>query len=295
MELLNWNVQWGRGADGRVDLARTVATLREMADADVICLQEITRGFTDMAGGPQPDQVAELAALLPGYRILFAPGVDRFGNDGAPRQFGNVIATRLPVREVFRHALPWPADPGVPSMPRVALEVTVEAGLPNAPYPVRVITTHLEYYSALQRAAQAEALRGWHAEACAHARQPGRNEKGPGPFMPEPRPTRAILCGDFNSKVDDVAYRRMLEPYADDNDANGTTNWVDAWVHAHPGQPHAPTCALYDREQWNEPPFACDFVFVTEDLRDAVRRCEVNGDTPNSDHQPIHLSMDTQR
>lgn len=287
MELLNWNVQWGRGADGKVDLARTVGTLREMADADVICLQEITRGFGDIAGGPQRDQVAELTALLPGYRILFAPGVDRYGNDGAPRQFGNAIATRLPVREVFRHALPWPADPSVPSMPRVALEVTVETGTAAAPQRVRVITTHLEYYSASQRAAQAEALRVWHAEACAHARLPGRDEKGPGPFEPEPRPTQAILCGDFNSKVDDVAYRHMLVPYGD-----GTPNWRDAWVHTHPGQPHAPTCALYDREQWNEPPFACDFVFVTEDLRDRVKRCEVNGETPHSDHQPIHLSLD---
>lgn len=287
MELLNWNVQWGRGADGKVDLARTVATLRAMADADVICLQEITRGFTDMAGHPQRDQVAELTALLPGYRILFAPGVDRTAADGSSRQFGNVIATRLPVREVFRHALPWPADPNVASMPRVALEVTLAVATRAGTRPVRVICTHLEYYSQRQRAAQADALRAWHTEACDHAREPGRGEPKPGPFTPEPRPAEAILCGDFNSKPDDVAYQRMLAPYADT-----TPNWRDAWIHTHPGQPHAPTCGVYDREQWQEPPFACDFVFVTENLLDRVTRCEVNGDTPNSDHQPIHLSMD---
>lgn len=287
MELLNWNVQWGRGADGRVDLARTVATLRDMADADVICLQEITRGFTDMAGGPQRDQVAELTVLLPGYQILFAPGVDRRGNDGGPRQFGNVIATRLPIREVFRHALPWPADPSVPSMPRVALEATLEVGARR----VRVISTHLEYYSQTQRSAQAEALRLWHAEACAHARHPGRSDQKPGPFVPEPRPTEAILCGDFNSKTDDVAYQHMLAPF-NDQPGDRTPAWHDAWVHTHPGTPHAPTCALYDREQWTEPPFACDFVFVTGNLLDRVKYCEVNGNTANSDHQPIHLSLD---
>ncbi|SDC07675.1 Metal-dependent hydrolase, endonuclease/exonuclease/phosphatase family [Cupriavidus sp. YR651] len=283
MELISWNIQWGRGADGKVDLARTIDTLRSMADADVLCLQEVTRGFTDMPGNPNRDQIAELTALLPGYRVLFAPGVDRTGGDGGHRQFGNVVATRLPVHEIFRHALPWPADPDVASMPRVALEVTVQIGT----NPLRIVCTHLEYYSQTQRTAQAEALRDWHAQACDHARRPGRSENRPGPFTPEPRPAEAILCGDFNSKPDDVAYQRMLAPYADT-----TPNWRDAWVHRHPGQPHAPTCALYDKAQWKEPPFACDFVFVTENLLGKVLRCEVNGDTDASDHQPIHLTVD---
>jgi endonuclease/exonuclease/phosphatase family metal-dependent hydrolase len=210
MELISWNIQWGRGADGKVDLARIIDTLRGMADADVLCLQEITRGFSDLAGHPGPDQVAELSALLPDYRVIFAPGVDRTHRDGSPRQFGNVIATRLPVREIFRHALPWPADPDVASMPRVALEVTVQAGSRL----LRIICTHLEYYSTSQRAAQAEALRDWHVQACDHARHPGRSENRPGPFTPEPRPSEAILCGDFNSRPEDGAYLRMLEPMA---------------------------------------------------------------------------------
>ncbi|SPA37440.1 conserved hypothetical protein; Endonuclease/Exonuclease/phosphatase family [Cupriavidus taiwanensis] len=283
MELISWNIQWGRGADGRVDLARQVQTLRAMADADVLCLQEVTRGFGELRGEPGADQVSELTALLPGYHLLYAPAVERRGRSGALKQFGNLIATRLPVREVFRHALPWPADPEVASMPRVALEATVEAGSER----VRVICTHLEYYSATQRTAQAEALRHWHAEACAHARRPGRSEQWPGPFTPEPRPAEAILCGDFNSKPDDIAYRRMLEPFDD-----GTPAWRDAWLHAHPGQPHAPTCALHDKEQWPEPPFACDFMLVTEPLAARIRGCEVNADTDASDHQPILLSLD---
>ena len=39
MRLLTWNIQWGRGADGRVDLARTVAAIRAAGEFDVICLQ----------------------------------------------------------------------------------------------------------------------------------------------------------------------------------------------------------------------------------------------------------------
>ncbi|EKZ99876.1 MULTISPECIES: endonuclease/exonuclease/phosphatase family protein [Cupriavidus] len=283
MELISWNIQWGRGADGKVDLARIVDTLRGMADADVLCLQEITRGFSDLAGHPGPDQVAELSALLPDYQVIFAPGVDRTHRDGSPRQFGNVIATRLPVREIFHHALPWPADPDVASMPRVALEVTVQAGSRL----LRIICTHLEYYSTSQRTAQTEALRDWHVQACDHARHPGRSESRPGPFTPEPRPSEAILCGDFNSRPEAGAYLRMVETYG-----GVTPDWHDAWIHMHPGQPHAPTCALFDKEQWPEPPFACDFVFVTDDLLGNVGRCEVNDRTDASDHQPIHLTMD---
>ena len=43
MRLSSWNIQWGRGADGKVDLQRTVNALKAIGDLDVICLQEIGR------------------------------------------------------------------------------------------------------------------------------------------------------------------------------------------------------------------------------------------------------------
>jgi endonuclease/exonuclease/phosphatase family metal-dependent hydrolase len=167
-------------------------------------------------------------------------------------------------------------------MPRVALEVTLNV----AEHVVRIICTHLEYYSATQRVAQADALREWHEEACQHARHPGRSESAPGPFTPEPRPVSAILCGDFNSKPADPAYQHMVAPFP-----GGAVPWHDAWQRMHPGQAHAPTCAIYDREQWHEPPFACDFIFVTEDLVEKIAKCEINDATQASDHQPLQLSL----
>ncbi len=40
MKLVTYNIQYGKGRDGRVDLARTIA---EVAGADLIALQEVAR------------------------------------------------------------------------------------------------------------------------------------------------------------------------------------------------------------------------------------------------------------
>ncbi|WP_175777078.1 endonuclease/exonuclease/phosphatase family protein [Burkholderia anthina] len=284
MRLIDWNIQWGRDADGVVDLPRTIAAARRLGDFDVLCLQEVTRGFGALPGQPGPDQFAELAALLPGHTIVEAISADLPALEpGAPRrQFGNAIATRLPVGRVLRQLLPWPADAGAPSMPRVALDVEIE----TRSGPLRVVTTHLEYYSARQRLAQVDALRAQHREACAHADQPAPAENATGPFTSTRQPRDAIVCGDFNSAFDSDAYRRLLEPIA------GAPPFVDAWVARHPGGTPPPTAGVHDTAQWSDGPLACDFVFVTDTLLPRVTRCEIDGDTRASDHQPVVLELD---
>ena len=97
---------------------------------------------------------------------------------GQRRHFGNMILSRLPVGQVFRHLLPYPVDPGVNGMPRIAVEAVIDA-----PFgPVRVITTHLEYYGTKKRAAQVEALRTIYAEGSGHARLGGIVDTDGGPF-----------------------------------------------------------------------------------------------------------------
>ncbi|PRF97586.1 endonuclease [Burkholderia ambifaria] len=284
MRLIDWNVQWGRDADGVVDLARTIAAARRLGDFDVLCMQEVTRGFGALPGQPDPDQFTELAALLPGYTIFEAIGADLPPLEtGAPRrQFGNAIATRLPVGRVLRQLLPWPADASGPSMPRVALEV--ELTTPSGA--LRIITTHLEFYSARQRLAQVDAMRARHREACAHADQPAPAENATGPFTATGQARDAIICGDFNSAFDSDAYRRLLEPIAD------APSFVDAWVARHPGHTPPPTAGVYDTAQWSDGPLACDFVFVTDTLLPRVTRCEIDGDVRASDHQPVVLEVD---
>ena len=45
MKLLTWNIQWGLGCDGNVDLPRIVDTAKAFCDADVFCFQEVSCGF----------------------------------------------------------------------------------------------------------------------------------------------------------------------------------------------------------------------------------------------------------
>jgi endonuclease/exonuclease/phosphatase family metal-dependent hydrolase len=281
MRLLTWNIQWGRGMDGRVDLARIATEIRAMGDFDVVCLQEVAVNFPGLPGSAGEDQMALLAETLPGLAPIYAPATDVPDAQGKRKLFGNAIFTRLPVGQIFRHLLPWPADPEVPSMQRVLLEAVLRADSG----PVRVMTTHLEYYSRGQRLAQIDAIRALHAEACAHARRPrlGKGEGG-GSFEVFPKPEAAILCGDMNFPAEAEERARMLAPI------DNAPAWRDAWEVLHPGLAHAPTVGLHKVDFVDRP--ACfDFVFLTEDLAPRLRVLRVNPETEASDHQPVWIEL----
>jgi endonuclease/exonuclease/phosphatase family metal-dependent hydrolase len=291
MQLITWNVQWCRGCDGAVDPGRIARVARGMADFDVLCLQEVARHFAGLDGSAGEDQFRLLAAALPGYTLIEGVATDRSLPAGARmvpgsvprRQFGNAILTRLPVLQVFRHLLPWPADAGVPSMQRIALEVVLAA--PGGP--LRVTTTHLEYYSSIQRMAQVERLRQLQAEAAGHAHDSTLGEKAGGPFEAAPRPASGLLTADFNFRPGSAEYHRLQA--AQDGDA---PRYVDAWPIAHRGVPHASTVGVHDKAQWPEDPFCFDMIFVTDDLVPRVRDVSVNTVADASDHQPVLLRLD---
>ncbi len=271
MRLVSWNLQWCRGMDGVVDPRRVARTVRELGDPDVCCFQEVARGFDALPGSAGEDQVAALLEEFPGFSAHFGGGVDVPRGAGRAR-FGNLILSRLPVGRVLRHALPWLAEDGVPSMPRVAVEAVVHAswGL------VRVTTTHLEYYSVTQRAAQVEQLLAENAQAARHAAARPSSRNDGGPFQPQPRPAAGILTGDFNMRPEDPLVDRLRGDLA------------DAWMVAHPEQAHPDTFRL---DAGNEAPYCCDFVFVTRDLAPRVRAVRVDQRTRASDHQPVFVEF----
>lgn len=281
MNLITWNIQWCRGCDGRVSAQRIVKTLRDMADFDVLCLQEVACNYPGLPGGSAEDQYETLADLLSGYSLVRGVAVDVLAPDNKRRGFGNCLITRLPILQAYRHLLPWPADPLVPGMQRSAIEAVLrlESG------PLRVTISHLEYYSAMQRRAQVGALRDLHAEAAGHANDKNFPGKAGGPFAPMPRPASAILAADFNFRPEDPMYHQLIAPYAD-----GTPAFRDAWRVRHGDRPHDPTVGVYDRQQWPEP-FASDFIFVSADIASRVEDVVVDLKTDASDHQPVLLRL----
>lgn len=282
MKLVTWNIQWCRGCDGRVDPQRIVDHARAFADFDVLCLQEVAANFATLKGSHGEDQFALIAALLPGFTAVIGTPVDVAAPDGSRRIFGNMILSRLPVEQVLRVQLPWPADPVVRSMPRMLLQAVV-----LAPFgPLRVMTTHLEYYSQAQRAAQVEALRAHHFQACGHALDDRACSDSGDPFQAQPHTVSAILTGDFNLGAEDPLHDRLTASFDDVR----VPAFDDAWQRLHPGQAQPPTLGIHDRGQWPEA-FACDFIFATTDLRPRLRSVAVDAKTAASDHQPVGVEL----
>ena len=281
MILITWNIQYGKGADGRIDFRRIVDTARKLGDADVLCLQEIAVHFPDLDGGAGADPAAILGSLLPGYTPIFRPAID-FGLANGKRQyFGNMVLSRLPILQVLPHLLPQPAELGIRSMQRLALEAVIEA-----PFgPLRVITTHLEFFSEMHRLAQVDAIRAAHEEAARRAETPG-DPTANGSYRIVARPASALVCGDFNFEPGWLEYTRMLSPFP-----VGAPSFRDAWTIRHPGKPHAPTAGIYDADQWPKGPNCRDFVFLTSDLAGRLRRIEVDVKTDASDHQPVLVEL----
>jgi len=281
MKLLSWNIQWGRGMDGRVDLARVLRTMRQLGDFDVICLQEVAVNFPGLPGSQGEDQVAELSAGLPGYTAIYGAATDVPDGRGGRSQFGNAIFSRLPVGQVWRHLLPWPAEPGLPSMQRVLVEAVITADVG----PLRVLTTHLEYYSQRQREIQIDALRRLHAEAGAMSARVSLPEEKGGSFEVFPRPGEALLCGDMNFPASAPERAQILAPFA-----GSEPGFRDAWEVLHPGEPHAPTVGIHPVDFVKQPE-CFDFVFVTEGLAGRIKAHGIDAATEASDHQPVWVEL----
>jgi endonuclease/exonuclease/phosphatase family metal-dependent hydrolase len=278
MKLITWNIQWARGVDEKVDPRRIIHHARQMADFDVLCLQEVAANFPDLDGNDRTDQFALFSELLPGFTAIEAIGVDIPDGAGGRKRFGNLVLSRLPVAQVLRHVLPWEAA-ATRNMPRVLVEAMVET-----PFgPIRVMTTHLEYSSPVLRATQIEGIRQIHRMAA--ARQATPRLPGPHTYAPTPNAASAILTGDFNMRPDDAGLAQLLAPFEGD-----VPPLVDLWPVLKGTEPHPPSAFICD--QTYGPPGCLDFVLATPDLADRARSIVYDIETRASDHQPILVEFD---
>jgi endonuclease/exonuclease/phosphatase family metal-dependent hydrolase len=285
VRVLTWNIQWGRGVDGRVDIGRVAREIERVGTPELICLQEVADGFadTELSGHDGSNQFEALASCFPRHAAAVGIAVDMPTQDGRPRRFGNMILSRCPIATIRPHMLPWPPDDQVRSMQRAALEVLLHTALGD----IRLTTTHLEYYSAIQRKAQVERLLALHAEGSAHAGRPRPVSPAGGPYSAVAGSRPAILAGDFNCGPGSQERSRLVS--AVDRIA---PRFVDAWEVAFAGMDHPKTAGVHDRVQWNDQPVSFDTVFVTADIAPRVRGVTVNAETTASDHQPVLVELD---
>ncbi len=279
MHLVSYNIQYGTGKDGRVDLPRIAAEIG--SEPDVIALQEVERYFS--ASG-MTDQVAEIAALFPDHRWVYGPGVDLDaslrGSEGGwvsrRRQFGNMLLSRTPILASRNHLLPKCDLGRVLSLQRAALECVISA--PKGP--VRIYCLHLAHASAEERRLQIARL----LDLLREAPQAGGVWSGDADGLkwsldasPPPMPRPAVVLGDFNLVPDSTEYGLLTGAEGD---------LSDAWLLAENDPAAGATC------NEEEGPVRIDYAFLTPELAGGLRAMRVDREARGSDHQPIHLEIE---
>ena len=282
IKVSSWNIQNGLGIDGEISLERIAQTLKESVDPDIICLQEVSR-FMALPDGSNADQVEQLSDLFPDYECVFGAAIDTYLPALNQRgQFGNMILSRYPIKTVFQHPLPQPSDPNAKKhMARQLIEVTVETESST----LRVMTTHLEYHSVVQRAAQSKYILDTQKQVEGLQTFSHPVDKFT-PYKPLKRPTHCIVCGDFNFEPYSSEYKALTNPSQLEDHLN------DSWLLLHPEEPHAPTCGIFDHEQWPEKSHCRDFFFITDSLKDSLQEIICDQTSQASDHQPISIFLD---
>ena len=287
MKLVTYNIQYGLGRDGRYDLARIAA---EVADADIIALQEVERHWQRSGNVDAP---AVLAASLPRHHWVYGANLDMDASyrDAAGhlvnrrRQFGTMILSRTPIVSSRNHLLPKYATLTQHSIQQGALEAVIET--PDAG-PLRLYSLHLSHLSGATRMPQVEALLDIHARAPGEggAWCGGHPEPGAGWTEGEmpPMPAAAILLGDFNFDWNAPEYDRIVGPLSPGYGLlNRSTGFVEAWIAAGHREAEGATIPAGRR---------IDYCFVSASLADRVTSAWIDVDAVGSDHFPLWVDMD---
>lgn len=206
VKFVSYNIQYGIGLDGKYDLDRIAASLQ---GADVIALQEVTRGFIQNGF---VDMVDGLEALFPEFYSAFhAPFdilLDSSVVDGRRRnrrfQFGNMILARYPILSVRALLLPRSRTYDRLNLQRSALETIIDA--PGGP--LRIYSVHLDHISPDERINQINALKAWISSVPATgAAVTGAVEFG---MRDTPTPEEYLAFGDFNLQPGSPEYQVLF-------------------------------------------------------------------------------------
>lgn len=290
MKCVSYNIQYGTGKDGAIDLAR-IAT--EIGDADIIALQEVERhnSTTGMV-----DQVDALSELFPSHYVAYGAGVDLDASikdqtgrvQNRRRQFGNMLLSKTPIISSRNHLLPKYGMDGPLAVQRSALEGVIDSPMGL----IRVYSIHLGHAAAAERVIQIRNLLRIIRNAPRNGgvwsgRHVSKHWTADGPMPPMPSP--ALLMGDFNLQPNSAEYEQLVDPsdpkYGKLTRLDGL---VDLWTHLghNLDGPETKTCPD-DRGDMR-----IDYAFATLDLAAKAASMHVDQQAQGSDHQPIYIEFE---
>jgi endonuclease/exonuclease/phosphatase family metal-dependent hydrolase len=282
VKLVSYNIQYGFGLDGRYDLECIVANL---AGADVIALQEVTRGF---ARNGHVDMVDAIEALLPDYYSVYGAGLDLLPPGAGPRnlrfQFGNMVLSRWPILATRTLLLPRGRTISKLNLQRVAAETVIDA--PGGA--IRAYSVHLDHVSPDERIRQILYLK----DHAINFTRDGGSLTGAMEVdhTDPPLPEDFILMGDFNMLPEspeycalvglkDAFYGRMPR-FDAPIDALDAVGW------------HRPeTYSWMDPEDRNKR-MHLDYCFISCGLVDRLQSAHVDIAAEGSDHFPVWMEID---
>ena len=279
MEVISYNIQFGRGLDGRFDLGRICDSIK---GAEIICLQEVEAGWQRSGN---IDQAQAISELLPEYYAVYGSSFDADNSykadDGKVvnrrRQHGDMILSRWPIlsSRCFNLAKTHHNDKFNMQMGFIESVIDCDTG------PVRVYNLHAGYLQAAERLAQFRQLvdvyRCSPAEEGAWSGKSNINDDDWSNGRATPAmPQSAIVCGDFNCPPGSAEYQYIIE----------NSDLSDCWQLIDPVNLNTSTLK-HGKTEDIDISGKIDHIFVSADLVDRVQEVTIDHQAEGSDHMPV--------
>ena len=285
VNLVTYNIRFGMGVDGHVDLGRIADAVR---GADIIALQEVERYWKRST---MCDQPARLAEHLPEYRWTYFPAFDVDASQGSPaedvpnrrRQFGSMTLSRFPIRSVRRLALPKCAEGEGFHMDTGVLECVVDA----EGGALRIYNLHLGASSRDQRIQIPRLL-----ELCQDAERGGGAWSGHDAHLDidhkwdndeaqPPMPAQILVLGDFNCEPGSAGYLLMVDE----------GSFIDSWVVARERGAARVTWISPNPARHPRREMTIDYCFLSPELAPRIGKAWVDDAAQGSDHRPYWVEL----
>ena len=284
MQVVSYNIQFGRGLDRNYDLKRICQSIK---GADIICLQEVEVGWQRSGDVDQPKAISE---ILPEYYTVFGSSFDVDNSfkkeDGKVvnrrRQHGDMILSRWPIVSSRTFNLTKTHHANKFNMQMGFVESVIKTDTRT----LRIYNYHAGYLEVEERLDQVKQLvKAYQQSPLEHGAWSGKSNIDGDDWsdqMQAPEmPGTAIVCGDFNCPPGSSEYQYLI-------DNSGLT---DCWSVSDPANLNTSTLR-HEMTEDIKISGKIDHILVSHDLVDRVRRVMIDHDADGSDHKPVHCFLD---